>query len=186
MDNTTTQLYISFLEKTNQQLNLWSNPYGFLVSILSFLVAFLAITATIFLYRQNKEYKGLYKKAIKNYESALQKNLEKIGSEAEIKIQLFIDEKNKEMENLSGDAQKQAKELIDDLKKEKDSIGSMVQLSSIKNTQYQPLSFSDYADNIFELNTNPMVFNGIYCPNCGFYCGLSLGANYCSKCGSKL
>ena len=33
------QSYIEILEKTNQQLSLWSNPYSFITAALSFLVA---------------------------------------------------------------------------------------------------------------------------------------------------
>ena len=106
MDSTTTQLYISLLENTNQQLSLWSNPYGVLVAILSFLVAFLAIAAAFILFRQTREYRELFQNALKDYQNALQKNIEKIGLDAETKIQLFIDSKIKEIDTLSGDTKK--------------------------------------------------------------------------------
>lgn len=197
MDQATTQLYISLLEKTNQQLSLWSNPYGVLVAVLSFLVAFLAIAAAVILYRQTKEHRELFQKALKDYELALQKNLEQTGVDAETKIQKFIDTKTGEINALSGDTKKQAKKIIDDLKKEKDSIGSRIQFSSVQANQFQPLTVSTAKfNNPFNINSAENI-SGInfttntgYCSKCGTYNGsngiLLTTHNYCSNCGNKL
>mgnify|MGYP003521423004 FL=1 len=199
MDSTTTQLYISLLENTNQQLSLWSNPYGVLVAILSFLVAFLAIAAAFILFRQTREYRELFQNALKDYQNALQKNIEKIGLDAETKIQLFIDSKTKEIDTLSGDTKKQAKKIIDDLKNEKSNIGSRIQFASIEANQFKPLVFTPQVDNILNVNrvnTFPDV-NRIdflnrnnYCPKCGNSNGegriIMATHKYCSNCGNKL
>lgn len=196
MDATTTRLYISLLEKTNEQLNLLSNPYGFLVSVLSFLVGFLAIAVAIILYRQSREYRQSYKKALKDYEIALQENLKKIGLDAESKIQVLIDAKTKEVENLTGDTKKEAKKIIDDLKKEKEVIGSRIQFSSIQKNQYEPLLTNQINYPLkFDFDENnktdwSILGRGNYCQKCGLYTGstgtLVVSGGYCSNCGNKL
>ncbi len=195
MNDQAIQLYIELLEKTNQQLSLWSNPYGVLVAILSFLVAFLAIAAAVILYRQTQEYKDLYTLALKQYENTLQDNLKKIGIDAESKIESFIQTKTKEIEELSGDTQKQAKKIINDLKKEKESIGSRIQFSSIGDNQPFLSKTFDHFKLTSELgldsndNSNGFVVVGSnYCSQCGHMSNsnsLSIN-NYCSNCGNKL
>jgi len=54
---TSTQNYIEILEKTNQQLSLWYNPYGLMIGVLTLLVALLAIYFAYILWRQGKDYK---------------------------------------------------------------------------------------------------------------------------------
>lgn len=196
MDATTTQLYVSLLERTNQQLSLWSNPYGVLVAILSFLVAFLAITAAFILYRQSREYRELYQKALKDYEITLQENLRKIGSDYELKIDQFIDVKTKEIDTFSGDTKKKAQEIIKELEKEKDSIGSRIQFSSVNENQHKALTFaSQYNDpfrvgTIDSINRFSVLGRSDYCTKCGTYnggIGISMKSpSYCSNCGNKL
>lgn len=192
MDATTTQLYISLLERTNQQLSLWSNPYGVLVSILSFLVAFLAIAAAVILYRQTKEYRELFQNTLKDYETTLKTNLEKIGLDAENKIQIFINTKKKDLETLTGDTKKQAEKIIKDLEKEKNSIGSRIQFSSLDDNIYEPILSSEFSN---PLKINEMYWNKdftkdiVYCPGCGSCLGINSlisNINYCSKCGKKI
>lgn len=195
MDATTTQLYITLLEKTNQQLSLWSNPYGVLVAVLSFLVAFLAIVAAFILYRQSREYREIYQKALKEYEFTLQENLKNTGIDAETKIQLFIDTKTKEFDALSGDSKKQAKKIIDDLKKEKDSISSRIQFAAIDENQYQPLNLAAHMGaplraGIMNIDSYSVIGNS-YCSKCGTYNGgvqsiFKVSSHYCSNCGNKL
>ncbi len=46
--------YASIIEKTNQQLGLWFNPYGLMIGILAVLVAIIAIGVGIALWRNIK------------------------------------------------------------------------------------------------------------------------------------
>lgn len=59
MDNTDLALqnYINILEKTNQQLSLWFNPYAIMVGVLAILFTILTIVAVVIIYRQSREYK---------------------------------------------------------------------------------------------------------------------------------
>jgi hypothetical protein len=54
--------YIEILEKTNQQLGLWTNPYGVMVGVLSFLVGLLAIGVAWMIWRQGKEFREQFEK----------------------------------------------------------------------------------------------------------------------------
>ncbi|MHB1864297.1 MAG: hypothetical protein ACYCVL_15190 [Gemmatimonadaceae bacterium] len=49
--------YVALLEKTNQQLGLWSNPYAVMVATLAVLVAVLAIAAVALVYGQSSEFR---------------------------------------------------------------------------------------------------------------------------------
>ena len=71
MDSATTQNYVEILEKTNQQLGLWTNPYGLAVGVLTILVALLALAATLlamfYLARQRRDYRKIAKEAFEKF-----------------------------------------------------------------------------------------------------------------------
>lgn len=191
------QQYIAILEKTNQQLSLWSNPYGVLVGALSFLVGFLAVGVAFILYRQSKEYRTLFQEALKEYEIALQGSLKKIGDEYRTRVDNLIKVKSKEIDTFSGDAKEQAKKIIEDLEKEKDSIGSRIELSSLENNQISPVTLSGSSldkaltnNGIFGLNGGGTIRSG-YCSQCGSYNSLNTSSlhmfpKFCSNCGNEL
>lgn len=95
------QHYVEILEKTNQQLGLWTNPYGLMVGALSFLVAFLAIAASVILYKQSSDHKKQTKEERKNLREELTKIqkdfLNKLQSRTEDQLRLY-DEKILEKE----------------------------------------------------------------------------------------
>ncbi len=64
-------LYVSILEKTNQQLGLWTNPYGLIVATLGVLFAIAAIIVALLLFRQTHEYRTALTDSIAKYESIL-------------------------------------------------------------------------------------------------------------------
>src|SRR5216683_5279708 len=47
-------VYVRLLERTNQQLSLWWNPYGIMVAALGALFAVLAIVAAFIIFRQSR------------------------------------------------------------------------------------------------------------------------------------
>lgn len=187
MDATTSLAYIALLEKTNQQLSLWSNPYGVLVGVLSFLVAFLAIAAAVIMYRQSKEYKEIFNKAVQEYQKALQESIKNIGTEAKKDIDLLISEKTKEIDGLTGDTKKQAKKILADLEKEKTSISSRIQLSSL-NDNGPLLSIGNYKSISDTLN-HGIITTSLENYSKGFEAARSSlfshsFINTCSKCGA--
>ncbi len=63
--------YIQILEKTNQQLSLWLNPYGVMVGALGVLFAILAVVATVLIWRQSEDHKKTVQKSIDEQEKLM-------------------------------------------------------------------------------------------------------------------
>ena len=59
---------LTALEKTNQQLGLWTNPYGIMIGVLAVLFTILTIIAAVIIYRQSKDYKERIQKAFDSWE----------------------------------------------------------------------------------------------------------------------
>lgn len=202
--DTTTQLYITLLEKTNQQLSLWTNPYGILVGALAILFTVLTIVAVFIILRQGKEYKESFQKALEDYKNSLNLKINEIGSESQAKIQNVVESYQAELESIkkvSKNTTKESKEKMEkielkikELQKEKDSIGSRIQFSSVDNNQ--PFVLASQLNNplrvgtIANINSLGLLNKSIYCPVCGSYNGgaglLMATSNYCSNCGNKL
>lgn len=128
--------YIQILEKTNQQLSLWTNPYGLMVGALAVLFTVLAIFATIIVYRQNKDYKeklesdrDQYKKNFEEF-LASQKTIiekrEKQANEVEVKINNLIDVYRKDLEKSSTEQKKEIEKAISRLEEEKISLNKTI------------------------------------------------------------
>ena len=80
--------YQELLEKTNQQLSLWWNPYGVLIALLGVLFAVLAIVGAVLLFRQSREYRAMHQAEIDDYREI---------------INTFITEKSSQIEVLKGE-----------------------------------------------------------------------------------
>lgn len=196
------QHYVDLLEKTNQQLNLWSNPYGVLVAILSTLFTVLTVVAAFIIWKQSKEQKEAFKEALKNYETGLEESLKKIGIDAGEKIQSFIEIKTTEINTLSGDTKKKAEKILNDLKNEKESIGSRIQFSSMRNN---PIAFGNGSSvtaggwggsggwsGYSGWGGSGVGLTSSYCPNCGAPVNISelnispSSISFCRNCGKAL
>ena len=136
---TSTQYYIDLLEKTNQQLSLWSNPYGILVMVLTFLVAFLTIVAAYVIYRQGQEHKKYYRNAVDEYKNTLTEKLQEISNEAEKKSEEVVKKLKVEevrLKKIKKPTRKQANKIeslenrIIELESGKAILGSRASLSS--------------------------------------------------------
>lgn len=65
------QQYLDILEKTNQQLSLWWNPYGLMIGALGVLFAVLAIFAAILIFLQGREFRSLLNRTVGEYRQIL-------------------------------------------------------------------------------------------------------------------
>ena len=63
--------YVAILEKTNQQLSLWWNPYGIFVGALGALFTAGAVVAAYLIFRQSREYRATIDAAIADYRVVL-------------------------------------------------------------------------------------------------------------------
>jgi len=90
MDATSTQIYLEILEKTNQQLSLWYNPYGLMIAILTLLIAVLAIFFSYILWKQGKEYKDAFSVFLDEQKKVL-------SVETKLHVKSVLDEEIKEL-----------------------------------------------------------------------------------------
>ena len=77
--------YREILEKTNNQLGLWTNPYGIMIGVLGVLFAVGAIVVGVLIWRQGQDYRRLITDSISEYQRILN---------------TFVEEKNKQIEIL--------------------------------------------------------------------------------------
>ena len=124
-DDQTIKNYQQILEKTNEQLSLWSNPYGVIIAALGVLFAVLAIIAVFVLYRQSKEYKDLIHKSLQEHKLALDKLIAEKNNQLEIyyaSLDKSIMEYKEQLKTVNEDTQKQIKEFISKLEEQKEYI----------------------------------------------------------------
>lgn len=187
--------YIQILEKTNQQLSLWTNPYGIMIGVLAILFTILTIVAAVIIYRQSKDYKERvqadreqYAKSINDFLSSQKSIIEQREKQAN-KVEEKIDKLLKQYENQLKESSKSQKveieKAIENLKEEKLLLSSTI----------GPLTVSP---NNFNLATSVSVLgssNHHTCKSCGFGFFVkkdwlilgSLAMNLtvtCPKCGS--
>src|SRR3989344_6410902 len=107
---TTTQAYLEILEKTNQQLSLWYNPYGLMVAALTGLVALLAIVFAFVLWRQGKDYSDARKKFFEEQEKTIGSRIDALTQAALIERIKIL---NEEMGRVTGKAKEDLQQEID-------------------------------------------------------------------------
>lgn len=124
--------YIDILEKTNQQLSLWHNPYWIMIWALWVLFTVLALFSTIIIYRQWKEYKDKlendreeYKNKInillEEYKNKIDKR-EKESIEIENKVSELITQYENNLKTSTNEQKENIQKAIDDLKIQKISL----------------------------------------------------------------
>jgi hypothetical protein len=91
--------YVSILEKTNQQLSMWTNPYGLMVGALGVLFTLLAIVATVVIFLQSasfrKQVEGQYvvfEKQARQQLDGFQSAVDALVAESKTKITVVIEE----------------------------------------------------------------------------------------------
>jgi hypothetical protein len=89
--------YIAILEKTNQQLSPWWNPYGVMVAALGVLFASGAIVAGFLLFRQSREYREMIAGAIAQYQAVLDAMVKENLARLQVDLRRSIEEGKKEL-----------------------------------------------------------------------------------------
>ncbi len=125
LENRETQEYVSTLEKTNQQLSLWFNPYGILVGSLAVLFALLAIVATVVIYRQTRDYKEKLDTFVKSYQDVFEKLIKEWKSKRD-DLDKQIQDYQTQLETTKGAQKKTVEDAIEKLKAQKDSVSSQI------------------------------------------------------------
>lgn len=121
--------YQEILEKTNQQLSLWWNPFGVLIGALGILFTILTIISAIIIYRQSKEHREILDESIKKNEAILNKLIEEKNQQlkaVETNLSELIMESKAKLKTATEDNKKEINELISKLEIQRESIDSQI------------------------------------------------------------
>jgi hypothetical protein len=119
--------YFEIIQRTNEQLSLWWNPYGALIATLGVLFAILTIIAALIVFRQSAEHRAILNKSIQSYQNILNKFLEDKN--------IAIAEKMKELEEklITADekSKKDIQETLAGLKLQREFIDNQIASTKI-------------------------------------------------------
>lgn len=163
------QNYIDILEKTNQQLSLWYNPYGVIVGALAVLFTILTIVAVVIIYRESREYKNkleadreFYKNKINEFLDSQKKIIEqrnKIAEGVSQKIDNKLKEYKKKLKESSKKQKEEIQKVIDKLELEKLTL----------KTDIGPITVAPNYDYSLMSGVGFGLFKTIHkCSKCGF------------------
>jgi len=110
--------YIDTLEKTNEQLALWSNPYGIFIAVLGVLFAILAIGFAVVLFRQSRDYKEQVNKLVEDYLVSSSEKINQIIKELNDLKDEQVKELANQLKNATDETLKEALSQTMKLKKE--------------------------------------------------------------------
>ncbi len=127
--------YAVVLEKTNNQLSMWANPYGVMVATLSALFSFLAIGVAFVLFKQSSDHKKQVKEEQserdKQFQSFLSSSSQAIESmnqkniaDSKAEYDKLITEKLENLTNAKPDETVEIKKQLEELKKDRAKIAS--------------------------------------------------------------
>jgi len=130
MSATDTSEYIAILEKTNQQLSLWYNPYGLMVAILTLLIAVIAIGVSIALWKHSRDQR---EKADRFFEEQARIIKEKNESvkKVEEKLQQLIVQYERQLKDTTIANKKEVQKTIDELRREKATLATYIGPASV-------------------------------------------------------
>ena len=127
-----TENYISILEKTNQQIGLWSNPYSMIIAVLSTLfliitifIALMAIVVAYLIWKNSKDQRDYAKNFFAKQEKIIQQSNKRINA-YEAKLDALIIQYDKQLKSASQKNKAEIQKAIDELKKEKATIGAYI------------------------------------------------------------
>jgi len=181
--------YIQLLEKVNQQLDIWKNPYGLMVTILTLLVAFLAIVVAYAIFRQGADYnkklendRKAYKKEIDRYlseQSKIIKHNQLIADKLNKKTDKIIKEYKNKLEDSSAKQKKKIEETIarlevERIKVDKDNFEAIsvspncsVGLDSLLGKKFCTCSYCKYGFYVNDNTYTSSFAKSVTCPKCG-------------------
>lgn len=154
--------YVSILEKTNQQLGVWSNPYGIAIGILSIFIAIIAICVGFALWRHSKEQKERFDKFLLEQEKVIQTKNKRF-EQVELKFDALIKGYEEQLKSATKNNKIEIEKAIADLKKEKASLGAYIGPSAAFGTaSLQSIASPFVGSSPLAVNTGSMI-----CAKCG-------------------
>jgi len=172
-------LYLSILEKTNQQLSLLSNPYGLFVSALGLLFAIAAIVVGVLLFRQSRDYRALITASVRKYETILDALVRDRLEQMQGQVAQLLVESKEELKTATEEQRTNIEQKIAALERKRDEIrqteltnftaagGGLLGGSGIViETATSNLGFSAFAPNI-RIAPDFRIVDRRTCSNCG-------------------
>ena len=153
--------YTDILKSTNEQLGLWHNPYGILITTLAVLFTLLTILAAIIIWTQGKSFKELVNNTINKYEGILSSFIKQKKEELaniDKNIDNSIAAHKKELEKASANQKKEIEKKIEELRIHKEAIQK-----ELENPIVTPVNLSNQTGPGYYSN---QVFHK--CSKCGF------------------
>ncbi len=150
--------YMSILEKTNQQLGMWTNPYTISIMIIGILFTILTIIAAVLIWTQSSEFKKIISNTVNKYEndlSTLIQDKKQQLEEIEMQINEMIKDYEDRLENATLKQKDEIKIKLDELKERQQSIKKEIETPFKKTKGY---------DTIFNESNNFRL--KVQCPIC--------------------
>jgi len=128
-DSETVKTYQQILEKTNEQLSLWWNPYMLIIGILAIFFTLMTIIATIIIFTQSRGSKQLIKDSMISHKTAL----DNLISEKQKQLKLYetnidnlIFEYNERLKSAGSEQVQVLTEIISKLENQKQTIDTQI------------------------------------------------------------
>ena len=194
--------YNTILEKTNEQLGLWYNPYSLMISILTALLTAGAIIAAVILYMQSQDYKNQRKEVFQQMKTQQDEFL----NEYRTKHDAFWQDLQKTNQKRSDELKKKMNAYEEAIKKSgEEATEKQNELEKLKkelDSSYQKWNKSkDFLEGAASASGSLVTYEGGFdigrvhkCSICGFGFKVGLrGAGYsifgtdeykCPKCGN--
>lgn len=181
--------YVAILEKTNQQLGMWSNPYGIAIGVLSLFIAIIAIGVAVALWLNSKEQKDRFNQFLSDQEKIIKLKGESIRK-YESKLDVLIKEYETQLKS-TGEGKKEIEKALNELKREKASIDAYINPGAALGT----ISGASVSSSNLPWALTVESPRSLICSKCGkaftYYNSSSLGSIsltvtqrvYCSYCG---
>ena len=174
--------YANILEKTNQQLGLWTNPYGLMIGLLTIIMAIAAIVVSIILWKNSREQRQksaeFYKKQeekvaeeIKVIKEVSDREVERSAKreerarEYETKFNDLIDIYKDKLNTLDAGSEEEiarVEKIVDNLNKAKSSLSSY-EIPTAKDASYADDILGTYGHTLSKPQLYPTI-----CSNCQF------------------
>lgn len=187
---TSDQSYIGILERTNQQLSLWYNPYGIMITVLTILIAFSAIIFTFLLWRQGKDYGEKFDKFLEEERKIVNGEITKSLNAAREVIDKQIEENSKKLKGLKGETKEIIEKEIAKLKEERRvlQVPSLGIVTSPESSIHKTLTCRVSSPTSAFSFSNLVTSEDNICPHCHMTLPLNynLGVRYCCYCGKEL